>query len=79
MKKLVIILFACMLLASCVDQEKRQRHLESLYPNCKVEPATGLIQQNGYDFIVIDSTTQIIAVSFYAFSETKIQGLRNVR
>jgi len=79
MKKLIIISFACLLLASCSDQEKRQRHLESLYPNCKVEPATGLIQQNGYDFIVIDSTMQIIAVDFYPFSETKIQGLRNIR
>lgn len=68
-----------MLMASCADQEKRQRHLESLYPKCKVEPSTGLVQQQGYDFIVIDSTMQIIAVGFYTWSETKISTLRNIR
>lgn len=66
-------------LISCADQTKRQKHLETLYPNCKVEPATGLIQRDGYDFIVIDSTMQIIAVDFYPFSESKISYLRNIR
>jgi hypothetical protein len=79
MKKSILFSLIVMLLASCADQEKRQRHLESLYPNCRIEPATGLIQQNGYDFIVIDSSMQIIAVDFYPFSEAKIQGLRNIR
>lgn len=69
----------CFTISSCADQVKRQKHIQSLYPNCKVEPATGLIQQNGYDFIVIDSTMQIIAVDFYPFSETKIKALRNIR
>lgn len=66
-------------LNGCVDQVNRQKHLQKLYPNCKVEPATGLVQQNGFDFIVIDSTNQIIAVNFYMFSETKINNLRNIR
>lgn len=64
---------------SCADQQKRHEYLKSIYPTSRVEPATGLIQQNGYDFIVIDSTNQIIAVGFYAFSETSIRHLRNVR
>lgn len=78
MKKLFLLLVSTAL-TSCADQTKRQKHLESTYPKCKVEPATGLIQQQGYDFIVIDSTLQIIAVDFYPFSETKISFLRNIR
>jgi hypothetical protein len=79
MKRVIYLLFAISLLG-CADQNKRQRHLQSLYPNCKIEPATGLLQRNdGYDFIVIDSTNQIIAVNFYMFSETKIWSLRNIR
>jgi hypothetical protein len=78
MKKLFLLLVSTALI-SCADQTKRQKHLESLYPKCKVEPATGLIQREGYDFIVIDSTMQIIAVDFYPFSESKISFLRNIR
>lgn len=66
-------------LTSCADETKRQAYLEQNYPDCKVEPATGLIQQNGFEFILIDTTGQIIAVSFYPFSETKISSLRNIR
>lgn len=78
MKKLLLTLLAITTL-SCADQNNRQKNLQKIYPNCKVEPATGLIQRDGYEFIVIDSTNQIIAVSFYPFSETKISKLRNVR
>jgi hypothetical protein len=75
----IILTFSLLLLVSCADQIKRQKYLDSAYPKCKIEPATGLIQQQGYDFIVIDSTMQIIAVEFYPFSESKISFLRNVR
>ena len=78
MKKLLFLLLV-ILTTSCVDQVNRQRHLQKIYPTCKVEPATGLIQRDGFDFIVIDSTNQIIAVNFYMFSETKIWSLRNIR
>jgi hypothetical protein len=78
MKKLLFLLLV-ILMTSCVDQVNRQKHLEKLYPNCKVEPATRLVQENGFDFIVIDSTNQIIAVNFYMFSETKIWSLINIR
>ena len=78
MKKIIIILSSCFLI-SCSDQVKRQKNLQIIYPKCKVEPATGLIQNQGFDFIVIDSTNQIIAVDFYPFSESKIMSLRNIR
>ena len=78
MKKLLFLLLI-VLTTSCVDQLNRQKHLEKMYPHCKVEPATGLIQKEGYSFIIVDSTNQIIAVNFYPFSETKIWSLRNVR
>lgn len=81
MKKLCMV--AITLLAftalSCADQNNRLRNLQKMYPKSKVEPSTGLVQRDGYDFIVIDSTTQIIAVSFYPFSETKISSFRNIR
>lgn len=77
MKKLLIIL--AITLVGCSDASKRQEYLKKLYPNCKVEPGTGLVQRQGYEFIVIDSNTQIIAVGFYPLSETKIWSLRNIR
>lgn len=81
MKKIKILILLCVitLIISCVDSNKQLQYLKTLYPNCKVEPSTGLIQNQGYEFIVIDSTNQIIAVSFYEFSETKISNLRNIR
>jgi hypothetical protein len=78
MKKLLFLLLI-VLTTSCVDQYERQKHLKKLYPSCKVETAIGLIQRDGFDFIVIDSTNQIIAVNFYWFSEEKIWSLRNIR
>lgn len=78
MKKSILIVLALALIG-CADQTKRQKYLQSTYPKCKVEPATGLIQQDGFEFIVIDTTNQIIAVDFYPFSETKIMSLRNIR
>lgn len=79
MKKLVILFTLIVVISSCADQSKRQNHLMLTYPSCKVEPATGLIQGDGFDFIVIDTTGQIVAVSFYPFSETKILNIRNIR
>lgn len=79
MKKLVILFTLIVVISSCADQSKRQNHLMLTYPSCKVEPATGLIQRDGFDFIVIDTTGQIVAVSFYPFSETKILNIRNIR
>lgn len=79
MKKLAILFTLIVAVSSCADQSKRQNHLMLMYPSCKVEPATGLIQRDGLDFIVIDTTGQIVAVSFYPFSETKILNIRNIR
>ena len=78
MKK-TLTLLAIVLLTSCADQQKRYANLKKMYPHCKVEPATGLIQSQGYDFIVIDTSLQIIAVSFYPYSETKISQFRKIR
>ena len=79
MKNKFLILALLIALMSCADQTKRQAHLQSVYPKCKIEPATGIIQQQGYDFIVIDTTGQIISAQYYPFSETKIMSLRNIR
>ena len=79
MKVITALLAMSLLISSCADQTKRQQHLQSIYPKSRVEPATGLIQHSGYEFIVLDSAMQIIAVDFYPFSETKIRSLRNIR
>jgi hypothetical protein len=79
MKKLILTTIAFASLMGCADQNKRLHNLKKMYPQCKVEPATGLIQNQGYDFIVIDTAMQIIAVEFYIGSETKILRMRNIR
>lgn len=79
MKKILIFAVLITMMSGCADQNKRLESLKKMYPKCKVEPSTGLIQNQGYEFIVIDTSNQIIAVSFYPFSETKIQSLRNIR
>lgn len=79
MKNTLSLITLALLLLGCADQTKRQAHLQSIYPKCKIEPATGIIQQQGYDFIVIDTTGQIISAQYYPFSETKIMSLRNIR
>jgi hypothetical protein len=77
--KIILIALLVTLFISCADQTKKQKTLQSIYPHSKVEPATGIMQRNGYDFIVIDTTNQIIAVAFYPFSETSIRQLSNIR
>lgn len=78
MKKLILLAFI-VLLVSCVDRTQQLNNLKKMYPTSKVEPSTGIIQQQGYEFIVIDTVGQIIAVSFYPFSESKISSMRNIR
>ena len=79
MKKILLAALLIGMMGGCADASKRINHLKKLYPHCKVEPATGLIQHSGYEFIVIDTNNQIIAVDFYSVSETKIYSLRNIR
>lgn len=79
MKKLLVLLAVVLVLSSCVDETLRLKNLKRMYPDCKVEPSAGLIKSSGYDYIVIDSTNQIIAVQFYPFSDEKIQNFRNIR
>lgn len=79
MKSILIITLTLILLSSCANEQNRYNTLKKLYPNSKVEPSTGIIKNSGYDWIIIDSTMQIVAVSFYPFSETKISNFRNIR
>lgn len=79
MKKIILFAIAALSILSCADQNKRLHNLKKMYPHCKVEPATGLIQNQGYDFIVIDTAMQIIAIDFYLGSETSIYRMRNIR
>lgn len=76
---LIVLIFSVFLLFSCVDQNKRLEHAKKTFYPAKVEPATGLIQNQGFDFIVIDSANQIIAIDYWEFSETRISRMRNIR
>lgn len=79
MKKLLVLLAVVLVFTSCVDESSRLKNLKKMYPDCKVEPSAGLIKSSGYDYIVIDSTNQIIAVQFYTFSDERISNFRNIR
>ncbi len=79
MKKTLLGAILLFSMLSCADEANRLKNLKKMYPYSKVEPSTGLIKQGGYSYIVIDSTNQIIAVSFYPFSEDKISSFRNIR
>lgn len=79
MRKITLAILIIGMMVGCTDQNKRMQNLKAMYPNHKIEPATGLIQNQGYSFILIDSNYQITAVSFYPFSETKIESIRNIR
>jgi len=79
MKKVYLLILALISFSSCADQNKRMKYLQKAFPKCRIEPATPLIEKDGYDFIIIDSTMHIMAVDFYAFSESKIWRLRNIR
>jgi len=77
--KFIILAVMLQILIGCADSNTQMQSLKEKFPKCKVEPATGLIQQYGYDFIIIDTNMQIIAVKFYPLSNTKIWSLRNIR
>jgi hypothetical protein len=78
MKKIILIL-TIITLTSCVNEKERLDNLQKMYPFSKVEPATNLIKNSGYEYIAIDTNNQIIAVSFHPFSTTKISSFRNIR
>jgi len=79
MKKITLAILIIGMMVGCTDQNKRLEYLKKTFPNSKIEPSTGLIQERGYSFICIDTNNQIIAVRFYPFSETSISDLRNIR
>ncbi len=76
---LSLILLLSIFLSSCADEFKRMENAKKLFPKSKVEPSTGIIKEKGYELIAIDTSGQIIAISFYPFSETKISSIRNIR
>jgi hypothetical protein len=77
MKRLII---AIIFLTGCAQPNNQMDYLIKKFPHTVVEPATGLLQQHGYEFIMEDTVKkQIYAVSFYPFSETKISSIRNIR
>lgn len=69
----------CLLTMSCANEYNRMNNLKKMFPNYKIEPATGLIKERGYEYIAIDTTGQIFAIGMMPFSETKISSFRNIR
>lgn len=66
------------LLSSCADARKQEDFLRKTYPKCTIRPATGLVKNQGYDFVIIDSLNNVVAVDFYPFSESEILYLKTV-
>lgn len=63
-----------------MDFHKRQVNLQKMYPKNVITPATGIIHNNGYEFLMEDTiNNQIYAVSFGEFSYTRIQSIRNIK
>jgi hypothetical protein len=79
MKKVLLLIAVAITMFGCVDDYKRLQNLQKKFPNHQVEPATGLIKNGGFQFILIDTNQQIIAVRYGEFSETRIASLRNIR
>jgi hypothetical protein len=79
MKKQILSFLILLLFTSCVNEYNRLNYLKKSFPNSKVEPATGLVKNGGYEYVLIDSLGNMVAVSFVPFSEKRINGLRNVR
>lgn len=79
MKKLIIIGLS-ILSISCMDFHKRQQNLQKMYPKNVITPATGLLTNQGYEFLMEDTINdQIYAVRFGEFSYTRIANIRNIK
>jgi len=79
MKKILIILTS-ILVISCMDFHERQINLQKMYPKNIITPATGIIADKGYQFLMEDTiNNQIYAVKFGEFSYTRIAGIRNIK
>lgn len=78
MKNLFFI--SILFLSSCVNYVDRQNNLQKLYPKNVITPATSLLSERGYEFLMEDTiTNQIYAVKFYLFSTEKISEIRNIK
>ena len=79
MKKLIIIGLS-ILAISCMDFHKRQTNLQKMQPKNIITPATSLLQNNGYDFLMEDTiNNKLYAVRFGEFSYTRISEIRNIK
>lgn len=63
-----------------MDFHKRQVNLQKMYPKNVITPATGIIADRGYEFLMEDTINkQIYAVRFGEFSYTRISDIRNIK
>lgn len=63
-----------------MDFNKRQVNLQKMYPKNVITPATGLLTNQGYEFLMEDTINkQIYAVRFGEFSYTRISDIRNIK
>lgn len=75
-----IALFFALACASCVNFNDRQNDLQKKYPKAVITPATSLLANRGYQFLMEDTINkQLFAVKYYTFSTNKISDIRNVK
>jgi hypothetical protein len=75
-----IALFFILACVGCVNFDDRQKDLQKKYPKAVITPATSLLANQGYQFLMEDTiNNQLFAVSYYTFSTSKISTIRNVK
>ena len=84
MKQLLKLAFVLLLLTSCVNEYERLQDCQKKFPGKTVMPAppTALATRGGgahtYDYLVIDSSGEMLGVDYYAFSKTKIYKMESL-
>lgn len=77
---LLIGLVMLLLFSSCIDYTERLVVAQKKFPGMVIYPATGLIAENGYEFIAEDTVNhKIYAIMFGAFSTKRIDNVRNIK
>jgi hypothetical protein len=63
-----------------MDFNKRQTNLQKMYPKNVITPASSLLQNDGYQFLMEDTINkQLYVVKFEIFSYTRITEIRNIK
>lgn len=69
---IIALLAMSFLLNSCADEQKRYEYLKMKYPSDKIYPSFD------YNYTITDSSNNVIGLTFYPFSNTKVFSLQKL-